>query len=44
MKTRKAYKSVLFTNVSNLMIVSMNPGDRKVAGCFNFSCSFGGVF
>ena len=33
----KIYKSSKIVNISNLRIVSMIPGDRKVAGCFNFS-------
>ena len=32
----KAYKSMTSLNISNLRIVSMIPGDRKVAGCFNY--------
>lgn len=35
METRKAYKSVILHTISNLTIVSMIPGYRKVAGCFN---------
>lgn len=33
---RNTYKFENTKNVSNLRIVSMIPGDRKVAGCFNF--------
>jgi hypothetical protein len=34
---RKAYKLVDVTKSSNLTIVSMIPGDLRVAGCFNIS-------
>ena len=33
---RKAYKVRDIFNNSSLRIVSMIPGDREVAGCFNF--------
>ncbi len=39
----KFYKGSSSNNNSNLRIVSMIPGDRKVAGCFNFSRRFGGI-
>jgi len=32
---RKVYKFWEINNISDLWIVSMIPGDRKVAGCFN---------
>ena len=44
MNLQKAYKEDRAMNISNLRIVSMIPGDRKVAGCFNFSNDFGGAF
>lgn len=37
LETRKVYKSKEDFSISNLRIVSMTPGNRKVAGCFNFS-------
>ncbi|MBS3081318.1 hypothetical protein J4416_00060 [Candidatus Pacearchaeota archaeon] len=36
---RKVYKSLYRSNISNLRIVSMIPGDRKVAGCLFYSFS-----
>ncbi len=39
---QKAYKSVVCYINNNLRIVSMIPGDRKVAGRFIFSSFFGG--
>ncbi len=44
MKKEKIYKESTIDYFSNLRIVSMNPGDRKVAGCFNYSKFVGGVF
>ncbi len=32
---RKIYKLNILSTISNHLIVSMIPGDRKVAGCFN---------
>ena len=43
-KKRKVYKFKEIARISNLRIVSMIPGDRKVAGRFNFSNIFRGVF
>jgi len=43
MNKQKAYKPKKAEDNNNLRIVSMIPGDRKVAGCFNFSCGFGGI-
>ena len=43
-QSRKIYKFQKRENISNLMIVSMIPGDRKVAGCFDFFGSVGGIF
>ncbi len=40
----KIYKLEDSLTFSNLMIVSMIPGDRKVAGCFNLLDVFGGIF
>ncbi|MEK6915036.1 MAG: hypothetical protein AABW89_00645 [Nanoarchaeota archaeon] len=37
----KSYKPISLNNNSSLQTVSMIPGDRKVAGCFNFSSNFG---
>jgi len=36
------YKLNMANHISNLRIVSMIPGDRKVAGCLMFSFNFGG--
>ncbi len=33
-KDDKVYKHLNLSNLSNRKIVSMIPGDRKVAGCF----------
>ncbi len=44
MTSQKIYKSMKLLNISNRQIVSMIPGDLKVAGCFNFSCNIGGLF
>ena len=41
---RKVYKLKSHNTINNLQIVSMIPGDREVAGCFNFFDNFGGVF
>jgi len=41
---RKTYKVKNIQNNINLLIESMNPGDQMVAGCFNFSKFFGGIF
>ena len=41
MMRQKAYKSSNIQNISNLRIVSMIPGDREVAGCFNISGNLG---
>ena len=38
----KFYKGKKYLIFSSLWIVSMSPGDRKVAGCFNLSDNFGG--
>ena len=38
----KFYKQENIVNTNNLWIVSMIPGDRKVAGCFIFCNVFGG--
>ena len=40
---QKTYKSRNIQSSSNFRIVSMNPGDRKVAGCLMFSGTFGGL-
>lgn len=40
MNDQKPYKILNVKDNSNLWIVSMIPGDRKVAGCFNFSICF----
>ena len=40
----KIYKRKKILTISNLWIVSMNPGDRKVARCSNFSFKLGGDF
>ena len=37
---RKPYKLTRLNNISNLRIVSMIPGDLRVAGCFNYSIVF----
>ena len=37
----KIYKYLELIYFSSLQTVSMIPGDRKVAGCFNFSSNFG---
>ena len=37
---QKTYKSRNIQCSSNLRIVSMSPGDLRVAGCFNFFCGF----
>jgi len=42
MTHRKTYKPKLSNYNSNLRIVSMIPGDRKVAGCLMFSGNDGG--
>ncbi|OGJ21554.1 hypothetical protein A3K73_09375 [Candidatus Pacearchaeota archaeon RBG_13_36_9] len=39
---RKIFKHGRVPYTSSLRIVSMIPGDRKVAGCFVFSSCFGG--
>jgi len=39
----KIYKDKLFNCINSLRTASMIPGDRKVAGCFNFSNLFGGT-
>ena len=44
MTNPNTFKPLIINNNSNLRIVSMIPGDRKVAGCFNFSNDFRGVF
>jgi len=38
------YKVLFFFSLSSLWAVSMIPGDREVAGCFNFSSNLEGVF
>ena len=43
MAEEKIYKVRTLTDISNLRIVSMIPGDRKVAGCFYNSIIFGGI-
>jgi len=44
MVSQKVYKFMKTINSSNLWIVSMIPGDRKVAGClFSFFGNFWGV-
>jgi len=35
MDKRKIYKDKYSSNINNLRVVSMIPGDRKVARCFN---------
>jgi len=40
----KVFRLNVLCSDSNLQIVSMIPGDCKVAGCFNFSNDFRGVF
>ncbi len=34
---RKVYKYQEIINISSLRTVTIFPGDRKVAGCFNYS-------
>jgi len=41
MTNQKAFKWFSINKDSNLRIVSMIPGDRKVAGCINFYSSLG---
>jgi len=41
-KHSKFYKLHSSNHISNLRIVSMIPGDREVAGRFNFSDKIGG--
>ena len=41
MHKQKAYKHLNSQIISNRKIVSMIPGDREVAGCFNFSENYG---
>ena len=41
---QQTYKPKPLIYFSNLRIVSMIPGDRKVARRFNFSEDFGGIF
>jgi len=40
---QKIYKSLNIQHISNLRIVSMIPGDRRVAGRYNFSKCVGGL-
>jgi len=40
----KIYKVENIWKITNLRIESMNPGDLRVAGCFNFSKFVGGIF
>ena len=42
MPNNKTYKPQLSNYISNLRVVSMIPGDRKVAGCLMFSGNDGG--
>jgi len=44
MKRQKVYKSQNNTIISSLRIVSMIPGDQKVAGCLIFSNCFWRIF
>ena len=39
----KIYKYLTLYYISNLWIVSMIPGDRKVAGCLSFSSKLDGI-
>ena len=43
MTNPNTFKPLIINNNSNFRIVSMIPGDRKVAGCFNFSDDSGGM-
>ena len=43
MVNQQIYKENIINIFSSLRIVSMIPGDRKVARCFNFSGDFGGI-
>ena len=42
-QNQKSYKRLKTRTNSNLRIVSMIPGDRKVAGCLIFSYGFRGL-
>ena len=44
MINQNTFKSEKIKNISNLRIVSMIPGDRKVAGCFYVSNNFRGFY
>jgi len=43
MTDQNAFKPICSSSISNLRIVSMSPGDRKVAGCLMFSYDFGSL-
>jgi len=44
MNNQKTYKLNIINIISSLRIVSMIPGDRKVARCFNFFKNYGEIF